>query len=245
MRLHGHSETDIALTRCMFQDSVQIRFPDGSLSTTLQPTIGTKQGSIRSPRFYNLILDLALRNAHIPGFRLESNSGPFFFTYLAYADDIAAACEPEDIELTMNILKQQLEKLNQHINMEKTKVLLIMPDAQPDNRDTATGYAERLAKLGITRHLHPDAVPSTIRNGQLICPRGHRKIACPFIDCKFTALTDRKTSPQDLLRNHVRDTHHLPHIQRILCFGTPIREHNEDPRYLRPTPPPSKSRAST
>ena len=236
MQLHGHSPTDIALTQQMMTDQIRLRFPDNTYSEPLTPTVGTKQGSIRSPRLYTLVLDLPLRNARLRGVDLDSPQGPICFTLLAYADDLATACEPQDIEHNITELDLQLSKINQKINRDKTKILLIAPDCPRDAKDTTQGYEGRLEKLTISRRTHPNAIPSALRDGLLLTPRGNRDIACCFADCPYTATRNQRTSPQDLLISHVRRTHALPRIKRFLTFGIPEPTNHTDPRYTRPPP---------
>jgi Reverse transcriptase (RNA-dependent DNA polymerase) len=142
----------VHFVRGLYHDAHYVVFVNGVLSDAFLSNIGLQQGCALSPLLYNIYIREALLAI---GERCRSVGVPLgeqSCTYINYADDInGTIVDPKNVESFLSVVEEELGKLHQRINREKSKILLV----RRSQRQTPTHLAhvpvvKELRILGVT-----------------------------------------------------------------------------------------------
>ena len=202
---YGFGPNTLTLLKLLYDHDDSLLKVDGLHVGNIKATIGVKQGSVLSPLLFIIFMD------HV--FAMLSFDNTQEITLLAYADDIVIFGDSEEqLRKRINEFNGAVESLGMKINVGKTKVT----DSSRAHGWSMSGQSGNYMKRGIPIRSGKDTRLGKGDTRLYVPPRvmqGRRTVKvqlnCPFMDCQYTARTNRKRSVHNLLRSHLQSYHYI------------------------------------
>jgi hypothetical protein len=185
---------------------------------------GIRQGDIISPIVFNIIVDAVVREWY---FQMGDNTTQTFF----YADDgRLAGTDPVAVQKGLTLLVELFERMNLHLNTDKTKVMIMFAHAA-SRRESLEAYTRRFDRSLPTyraRSLQKVSCPQCNRrmNRQYLPIHQHEAHAIPLLHFPTVpTLNTSQTYHVDFPENAERISCPVPHCPYSATTRNHLRQH--------------------